>query len=114
MPRKTKKPKKVSIRLRRNSYYKKLIPFAKEWFKREHPNDEFKWESAIISMYLFHEYQLVFRSTSMRKINGEKIDKVGTWSVRVDFYYSHDPKLFTLFCLKFAPTVMDKTWFIKK
>jgi hypothetical protein len=114
MPRKAKAPKNVKVRLRRNSYFKKIVPFAEEWFKNEHPNDTCNWQSTMVNMYLFHEYQLAFRSTSLRKINGEKIDKIGTWSVRVDFYESGNPKLFTLFCLKFAPTVMDKTWFFKK
>lgn len=115
MARKSTKPKKTRVRLRRNSYYKKLDQFIEEWCKKEYPDLEpFKWPSAKVYNFLNAEYKMEFRSTSMRKIKGEKINKPGSWSVRVDYYDSHDPKLFTLFCLKFAPTIIDKTWFQKK
>lgn len=114
MPRKPKQPKKVSIRLRRQSYFNKLKPYAEEWIKNTHPDLNYTFDSTIVNKYLSEEYKLFYRSSSMRKINGEKINKPGTWSVRVDYFYSYDPKLFTLFYLKFAPIIIDKTWFIKK
>ena len=117
MPRKATKVKSARIRLRRNSYIRKLEPFATEWFKQAHPEYTTPaWGGSIvvINAFLSSEYKLNFRSTSMRRIKGEKIARQGSWSIRVDFFDSSDPKLFTLFCLKFAPTIVDKTWFVKR
>jgi len=112
--KKSKIPKATRFRLRRNSYFKKVVEHAKPWYHAQNPDIKVEFGTTFyVNLYLKEVYSMVQTSTSMRAIKGEKINRAGSWKVRIDYITVHDPKQFLMFNLKFAPQIIDNTWFYK-
>ena len=108
------KPKRY--RIRRNSYLKKVYEDAKPWYTALGFDDSAtpRTSDFIVTKYLKEIYKIIKTSSSMRRVNGYKINKEGSWSIRIDYVMVHDPKLFLIFNLKYSPVLIDNDWFVKK
>jgi len=108
MPRQ-KSNKPVRYKVRRQSYIRKATADAAEW--RLLPENKDLKMYYIVDAYLQDVYKITITSSQVRKINGVKINRTGTWRVRVDYMLIHDVKMFLLFTLRYSPIIIDKSWF---